>query len=416
MFDCHQPNPSIAIPPRRRSTKSALKGMVRPAAALVTAALCSSASPGVALAQAEPPAAATDCDRLAASDFDKQSPVAGIAFSKIDPKAAIPACLEALSKNPDSARLNFELGRAYDADKNFVEAVKYFVKAAASHFALAEVNLGTLYFNGQGVEKDYAEAAKWDRRAADQGLAPAQAALGSMYVLGQGVPQDFLEAEKLLRLAAAQGFAPAQNSLGALYANGEGVARDYAEATKWYAAAAAQGYAPAKASLEALDAEGLAAATAANADTTRQSSATARPKADPNAPRYVAAPAGMDYPPVKISVKAPDSRVSNRVAATTIEISPLSSSFAMTGFAVNKGNCRVFIADPTALLRSAEADKSSNERQAEMEKISLVAPPFDPPVSAGPGQYMTFYVDPNACAIDEVEVLVNGFEWTWRPG
>jgi hypothetical protein len=37
-------------------------------------------------------------------------------------------------------------------------------------------------------------------------------------------------------------------------------------------------------------------------------------------------------------------------------------------------------------------------------------------VSAGPGQYMTFYVDPNACAIDEVEVLVNGFEWTWRPG
>jgi TPR repeat protein len=412
MFDFHQSDLWIANPARRRSMKPALRAIVRPAAALALAALCSS----VALAQAEPPAAATDCDRLAASDFDKQSPVAGIAFSKIDPKAAIPACLEALSKNPDSARLNFELGRAYDADKNFAEAVKYFVKAAASHFALAEVNLGTLYFNGQGVEKDYAEAAKWDRRAADQDLAPAQAALGSMYVLGQGVAQDYSEAVKLLRLAAAQGFPPAQNSLGALYANGEGVARDYAEAAKWYAAAAAQGYAPAKASLEALDAEGLTAATTANADTARQGSAAARPKADPNAPHYIAAPAGMDYPPVKISVKAPDSRVSNRVAATTIEISPLSSSFAMTGFAVNKGNCRVFIEDPTALLRRAEADRNGAERQAEMEKISLVAPPFDPPVSAGPGQYMTFYVDPSACAIDEVEVLVNGFEWTWRPG
>jgi TPR repeat protein len=416
MFDFHQSDLWIAMPRRRWSTKSALQWMIRPTAAVALVALCSSATPGVALAQAGPPAAATDCDRLAGSDFDKQSPVAGIAFSKIDPKAAIPACLEAVSKNPDSPRLNFELGRAYDADKNFGEAVKYFVKAAAAHFALAEVNLGSLYFNGQGVEKDYAEAAKWDRRAADQGLAPAQAALGSMVVLGQGVAQDYLEAEKLLRLAAAQGFAPAQNSLGALYANGEGVARDYAEATKWYAAAAAQGYAPAKASLEALDAEGLTAATAANGDAAKQSSAAARPKADPNAPRYIAAPAGMDYPPVKISVKAPDSRVSNRVAATTIEISPLSSSFAMTGFAVNKGNCRVFIEDPTSLLRRGEADNHGTAPSAEMEKISLVAPPFDPPVSAGPGQYMTFYVDPSACAIDEVEVLVNGFEWTWRPG
>jgi TPR repeat protein len=394
MLEFQPPDPWIAIAPRRRRAKAASR---LTAAALALASL----SWGVALAQTDPPA--TDCDRLAASDFDKQRTVPGVAFSKIDAKAAIPACLEALSKNPDSARLNFELGRAYDADRNFADAVKFFVKAAAAHFALAEVNLGSLYFNGQGVEKDYAEAAKWDRRAADQGLAPAQGALGSMYTLGQGVAQDYAEAEKLLRLAAAQGFAPAQNNLAALYANGEGVVRDYAEAAKWYALAAAQGYAPAEASLAALHAQGLGAATA-------------RPKADPNAPRYIAAPAGMDYPPVKISVKTPDSRVSNRVAATAIEISPLSSSFAMTGFAVNKGNCRVFIADPTALLRSAEADSNGAERQAEMEKISLLAPPFEPPVSAGPGQYMTFYVDPAACAIEEVEVLVNGFEWTWRPG
>jgi hypothetical protein len=375
------------------------------------------ACPHAVLAQAAPPPVVTDCDRDAASDFDRESPVAGIAFARIDPKIAIPACLEALSKEPDSARLNFELGRAYDADKNFPEALKLFRKAAGANFALAQVNLGALYFNGQGVDKDYAQAAKWDRLAADQGLAPAQAALGSLYRLGQGVARDGAEAAKWLRLAAAQGFAPAQNNLGALYANGEGVARDRAEAKKWYEAAAAQGYASARASLEALNAEGSAAAS----DSAAASSPATSIKSDPNAPRYLAAPRSADYPPVKIDVKPPDSRVSSRVAATTIEISPLSSSFAMTGFAVNKGECRVFIQDPTALLRgyspaqTGDAGKDVPQRQADIEKISLIPPPFDPAVAAGPGQYMTFYVDPSACPIREVEVLVNGFEWVWAP-
>lgn len=388
-------------------------------AVLLTTGLCWSGWLHAASAESEP-AAPTDCDRAAASDFDKQSPVSGIPFDKIDPKVAIPACIEALSRDPGSARLNYELARAYDADRNFADALKFFLKAADANFALAEVNLGSLYFNGQGVEKDFGEAAKWDRRAADQDLAPAEAALGSLYVSGQGVTQDYAQAEKLLRRAAAQGFAPAQNGLAALYANGEGVARDYAEARKWYAAAAAKGYAPARRSLDALDAEGLGETASANAG----APAGAPPAADanPNAARYLAAPPGTDYPPVRIVVKTPDSRISNRVAATAIEISPMSPNFSMTSFAVNKGNCRVFIQDPTTLLRgdaarSAGAEgKDDPEKQAEMEKISLVRPPFNPPVAARLGQYMVFYVDPAACAIDEVEVLVNGFEWKWTPG
>ena len=30
-------------------------------------------------------------------------------------------------------------------------------------------NLGTMYYNGQGVPQDYAQAAYWYRKAADQG-------------------------------------------------------------------------------------------------------------------------------------------------------------------------------------------------------------------------------------------------------
>lgn len=47
-----------------------------------------------------------------------------------------------------------------------------------------------LYFEGKGVHKDYVEAAKWFRRAANQGRAEAQQNLGGMYSRGQGVPQN----------------------------------------------------------------------------------------------------------------------------------------------------------------------------------------------------------------------------------
>jgi hypothetical protein len=174
----------------------------------------------------------------------------------------------------------------------------------------------------------------------------------------------------------------------------------------------------------------LQSARAAQAATSAAASEASAPspafKADPNAPRYWQAPVGEGYAPVKIAVKTPDDRVSNRIAATVIEISPVSPDFSMAGFAVNKGQCRVYIEDPTALLRassfSAEAPsdavgaKGGSAQQAEMEKISLIPPPFNPPVAAKLGQYMTFYVDPSACAVGEVEVLVNGREWRWTPG
>ena len=58
----------------------------------------------------------------------------------------------------------------------------------------AQISLGIMYANGQGVPQDYAEAVKWFRLAADQGDATAQFNLGIMYAKGQGVPQDYAEA------------------------------------------------------------------------------------------------------------------------------------------------------------------------------------------------------------------------------
>ena len=59
-------------------------------------------------------------------------------------------------------------------------------KAAAQGQAKAQYNLGTLYFNGEGVPKDYQQALRWFRLAADQGEALAQTKIAIMYDDGQG--------------------------------------------------------------------------------------------------------------------------------------------------------------------------------------------------------------------------------------
>jgi uncharacterized protein len=65
-------------------------------------------------------------------------------------------------------------------------------------------NLGKMYDNGDGVPQDYVEALKWYRKAADQGNASALFNLGEMYDSGQGVPQDYVQAHMWLNLAASQ--------------------------------------------------------------------------------------------------------------------------------------------------------------------------------------------------------------------
>jgi hypothetical protein len=85
--------------------------------------------------------------------------------------------------------------------------------AAEKGDAVAQLNIGLMYYKGQGVEQDYAEAVKWWRKAAEQGCAGAQYNLGVTYDKGQGVGRDSMEAVKWWRKAAEQGHVDAQNIL-----------------------------------------------------------------------------------------------------------------------------------------------------------------------------------------------------------
>ena len=99
--------------------------------------------------------------------------------------------------------------------------------------ALDQLILGVCYEYGKGVEKNFVEAVKWYRKAAEQGEDDAQVALGKFYATGKGVEKDFVEGVKWFRKAAEQGDAGGQHMLGVCYANGTGVEKDFVAAYAW---------------------------------------------------------------------------------------------------------------------------------------------------------------------------------------
>lgn len=99
----------------------------------------------------------------------------------------------------------FEDGDAAYKRNDYAIAAKKFRSVAANGNVIAQVKLGWLYAQGQGVAQDYAEAVKWFRLAALQGNAIAQYNLGGMYAQGQGVAQDYVRAHMWLSLAAVSG-------------------------------------------------------------------------------------------------------------------------------------------------------------------------------------------------------------------
>ena len=90
-------------------------------------------------------------------------------------------------------------------EEKTVEGEKTVQERAKAGNAMAQYNLGVMYYEGEGVPQDKAEAVKWYRKAAEQGYADAQVNLGVMYANGQGVPEDDAKALMFSNLAAAKG-------------------------------------------------------------------------------------------------------------------------------------------------------------------------------------------------------------------
>ncbi|MFZ0704465.1 MAG: tetratricopeptide repeat protein [Candidatus Korobacteraceae bacterium] len=181
----------------------------------------------------------------------------------------------------------YEFGRAGVA-VDHAEAFKWALKAAQGGHMVAQHNVATAYFHGQGVQQNLQQALIWYRRAAEQGFAHSEWKLGEIYLKGEGVAVNRDEALKWLTMALAQGHVPTMLALAEMYTNASGVplqpqlvfnlyraaaqrgdqyaefqvgrfyregylsAPDYAQAMAWFKVAAADDYGPADQYLGAM--------------------------------------------------------------------------------------------------------------------------------------------------------------------
>ena len=185
--------------------------------------------------------------RCRVSSRDRHDPSGGNIFMGF--RLALSSNSSASTATPKTAMTAeemFEMGEDYYGKENYVEAVKWYRKAAEQGHALAQATLGVCYLEGTGITPNFTEAAKWFLKAAEQGQVEGQYAMGFCFYEGLGVTQSYAEAVKWYRKAAEQGQADAQNRMGLCYHSGKGVTKDDAEAVKWYRKAAEQGYAAAQ--------------------------------------------------------------------------------------------------------------------------------------------------------------------------
>jgi TPR repeat protein len=91
--------------------------------------------------------------------------------------------------------------------QDYVEAMRWYQKAAAQDYGSAKYNIGYLYERGEGVEQDDAEALRWYRRAADDNNnARAQYHIGMFYAEGRGgQPRDLGQAHAWMEEARSSG-------------------------------------------------------------------------------------------------------------------------------------------------------------------------------------------------------------------
>jgi TPR repeat protein len=166
-----------------------------------------------------------------------------VEFLKWGEKAAKEGNIEAL----------YGVGIVYYGDEDYESAAEYLEPAANAGNADAQITLGLMLMNGQGVEQDTKSAIKLYKKSAEQGNKLAQVNLGSLYLAGELVPQDYNKAYQLYTEASEQELGVANFMLGHMFANGLGFQKDKTKAKQYYLLALQQGYEGAKAELDSLN-------------------------------------------------------------------------------------------------------------------------------------------------------------------
>lgn len=133
---------------------------------------------------------------------------------------------------------NYAQENAAYRNKDYATAMAQLMPLAEQGDGDAQMLVGFMYQNGNGVRQDYAEALKWYKLGADKGNNNASFNLGIMYEQGLGVPVNPQEAFRWFQISANAGNIQSQSKLGFLYGTGKGTAQNYKLALHWTALAA----------------------------------------------------------------------------------------------------------------------------------------------------------------------------------
>lgn len=183
----------------------------------------------------------TECDILATGVGSALGLVEPVPHDLVNTRAAMRACIAAVTDDPTNPRLLGLLARVLRLENRFDEALVYMERAAELGDPSAYGGIAEIYRLGLGVPIDQARAAAAVRAGAMQGSAPMRLMMGKYYLQGWGVPQSFTEARRWMEIAAMSGLSSALTALGDLYRRGQGVEEDFARSVSYYQMAAALG-------------------------------------------------------------------------------------------------------------------------------------------------------------------------------
>lgn len=99
-----------------------------------------------------------------------------IVLSLVGCENASESTLEGLAKAGD-VQAQYQLARQYHQEntaESLKNAIYWYRQAGEQGNVKAQVNLGVMYIQGQGVEKDYTQGLYWSKKAGEQGDAIAQ--------------------------------------------------------------------------------------------------------------------------------------------------------------------------------------------------------------------------------------------------
>lgn len=186
-------------------------------------------------------------DSAQAQDFDT-----GWQAYRSGDYAAAATIWQPLAESGDP-RAQYNLGSLYYDGQGVAQdqdlAIKWWGDAAGQGVIEAQHNLGLVYLSGKGAEKDIEKARFWIERAAIAGLARSQYTLGKMYLHAdelEGGKPDKAKAFEWILKAGQSGDYRAQYNLGKMYRDGTGTAVDQDQSVAWFRRAAEQGYARAQ--------------------------------------------------------------------------------------------------------------------------------------------------------------------------